>query len=247
MRQEDVQTRSDRTALTKAWGAALDAEGFVLVSGPDLVALLPAADLARLEACWEQLELDDALIDGGSYRYRRYGRLRADRDASGNRRFTPLPHAAFRQSAAHIPDYGGRERLFSPIAEDVLRNPALVGLVAADLDVVERVTNDAGVWEVGLHLVRVIAVPDEPGNPTPEGRHSDGHDFVGMHLFGRANCMGGKSIVYREGREPVSTTLTDRLDSLIVADQRLTHEATPVTADGGVGVRDMLLVDLNAR
>jgi hypothetical protein len=245
--QVDVRNQSDHVAKTDAWGDALVAEDLVLVPGAELAALLPAGDLDRLATGWDRLELDEALFDGGTYRYRRYGRLCAERDSPGHRRFTPLPHAPFWQSAEHIPDYGGQERLFGPIPDETLLGPALLGLVAADLSVVERVTGHSGRWDVGLHMVRVVAVPGAPGSPTPEGRHRDGHDFVGMHLFRRAGCAGGESIVYREGRAPVRTTLTERLDSLVVADTRLTHEVTPVVADGRTGVRDMLLVDLNAR
>ncbi|TDV43206.1 hypothetical protein CLV71_116140 [Actinophytocola oryzae] len=242
----DVRNQSDHAARTGAWGDALAAEDFVLVPGAELTALLPAGDLDRLANGWDRLELDEALFDGGTYRYRRYGRLRADGDSPGHRRFTPLPHAPFWQSAECMPDYGGRERVFGAISDETLLDPALLGLVAADLSVVERVTGHRGQWDVGLHMVRVVAVPAEPGSPTPEGRHRDGHDFVGMHLFRRTGCVGGESIVYREGRVPVHLTLTQRLDSLVVADTRLTHEVTPVVSDGMTGVRDMLLVDLNA-
>lgn len=242
----DVRTRSDHAGRTEAWGDVLAAEDFVLVPGGELTTLLPADDLDRLTTDWERLERDEALFDGGAYRYRRYGRLRAECDAPGHRRFTPLPHAPFRQPAELIPGYQGQARLFGAIPEETLVSPALLGLVAADLAVVERVTGHPGRWEVGLHMVRIVAQPGAPGSPTPEGRHRDGHDFVGMHLIRRARCAGGESTVYREGRAPVRATLTARLDSLVVADARLTHEVTPVVADGGTGIRDMLLVDLNA-
>jgi hypothetical protein len=242
----DVRNQSDHAARTDEWGDALVAEDFVLVPGAGLTALLPAGDLDRLANGWDRLELDEALFDGGTYRYRRYGRLRADCDSPGHRRFTTLPHAPFLQSAECMPDYGGQARLFAAIPDETLLDPALLALVATDLSVVERATGYSGRWEIGLHMVRVVAVPAEPGSPTPEGRHRDGHDFVGMHLLRRTGCVGGESIVYREGRAPVRTTLTERLDSLVVADTRLTHEVTPVVSDGMTGVRDMLLVDLNA-
>src|SRR5206468_1937389 len=103
----------------------------------ELAALLPAGQVDRLATIWEQLELDEALFDGGSYRYRRYGRLLVQSDSPARRRFTPLPHVAFRQSAELIPGYGGRDRLFGPIAPEALLDPALVGLVAADLATAE--------------------------------------------------------------------------------------------------------------
>ena len=100
-------------------------------------------------------------------------------------------------------------------------------------------------WIVGVHMVRVVARIGAPGQPTPEGRHRDGHDYVGMHLMGRRDCAGGQSVMFRVGREPVRLTLVECLDSLIVDDAALTHEVTAIAADGGEGVRDTLLVDLN--
>ncbi len=224
----------------------LAAEGFVAVPGGELATMISAQDIDGLARHWEQLGLDETLLDG-KYRYRRYGRLLAECDSPGRRRFTPLPHAPFRQAAEHVPNYGGRDRLFSPISQESLLDPALLGLVAADLAVAEGAADQVGRWEVGLHMVRVVAVPGVPGSPTPEGRHRDGHDFVGMHLLERSRCSGGESTLYRDGRPPAQMTLSRRLDSLIVADTQLTHEVTPVVADGGTGVRDMLLVDVNAR
>ncbi|MFL6139308.1 MAG: 2OG-Fe dioxygenase family protein [Frankiaceae bacterium] len=243
----DVLAQPDQAARTQAWGTVLAAEDFVVVPGSELATVAPASEVDRLAAQWETLELDGALFDGGTYRYRRYGRLLADVNPAGNRRFAPLPHQAFRQAAEHIPNYGGRERLFSPISPEALLSPALIAILAADLAVVEAATGAAPRWEVGLHMIRVVALPGVPGNPTPEGRHRDGHDFVGMHLIQRTCCTGGESTVYRTDRPPVRMMLLDRLDSLILADARLTHEVTPLVSDGGTGVRDMLLVDVNAR
>jgi hypothetical protein len=220
-------------------------EAFAVLPGRDLAALLPATGFAQFHACWESLELDKEL-GGATYRYRRYGRLLAEDEPDGVR-FTPLPHVAFQQDAAFIPDYGGRARLFSPIAMPVLLDPVMTSLVAVDMAIVTSAGAKARRWEIGLHMIRIVARPAEPGLPTPEGRHRDGHDFVGMHLLGRAHCRGGESVVYREGMPPVRLTLTNPLDSMVVSDSRLTHEVTQLVADGQAGIRDMLLVDLNGR
>jgi hypothetical protein len=220
-------------------------EAFTVLAGRDLAALLPAAGLAPFRAWWESLELDQEL-GSATYRYRRYGRMLAEHGPNGMR-FTPLPHVPFQQDAALIPDYGGRARLFGPIATPALLDPVMTSLVAADVAIVTSAGAKARRWEVGLHMIRIVAKPGEPGRPTPEGRHRDGHDFIAMHLIGRTHCRGGQSVVYREGRSPVRLTLTDTLDSLVISDSRLTHEVMQVVADGHAGIRDMLLVDLNGR
>ncbi|MFI6875981.1 2OG-Fe dioxygenase family protein [Streptomyces sp. NPDC050400] len=228
------------------WGEALAGDDFVALPGSELAGWFTPADRARFFATWDHLHRDE-LVTGGVVRERRYGRLAASRGPGGEWSFTPLPHQAFQQTAEHIPLYEGQARMFSPIRAETLADPVLTGLIAVDLAVVAAVVPEASRFEVGLHQIRVLATPDAPGCPTPEGRHRDGHDFIGMHLIGRVNCAGGESVVHREGIPPTRMTLTERLDSLVVSDTRITHEVTPTVADGATGVRDMLLVDINER
>lgn len=225
------------------WPAELGTLGFASLASRDVARLVPPASTAVFRGFWDALEPDGELPGGASYRLRRYGRLRAELTAEGVE-FTALPHATFRQDASHIPDYGGRERMFSPVPAEVMLDPAITGLVALDLSVVTR-HEHATSWIAGLHMIRVVADGESPGLPTPEGRHRDGHDYIGMHLVSRRSCSGGVSIIYRPGEPPVELTLTSPLDSFIVDDDALTHEVTPIAAVGDKGVRDTLLVDLN--
>ncbi|NEB76148.1 2OG-Fe dioxygenase family protein [Streptomyces sp. SID14478] len=228
------------------WGEALAGDDFVALPGSELAGWFPPAGLARLVATWNHLIRDETVV-GGVVRERRYGRLLASRLPTGEWSFTALAHQAFQQTAEHIPLYDGKARMFSPIAQETLADPVLTALIATDLAIVCAVVPQATRFEVGLHQMRVLATPDAPGSPTPEGRHRDGHDFIGMHLMGRANCAGGESIIHRDGLPQTRMTLTERLDSVVVSDTRITHEVTPTVADGAIGVRDMLLVDINER
>jgi hypothetical protein len=217
--------------------------GYSLIEQADFEDIISPDELSDLTACWEDLPLDEELADGGSYRHRRYGRLSV---RSGDTGITasPLPHAPFQQSADDIPIYGGRQRVFAPMSQETLMRPALLSLVGFDTYVAAELTGISD-WAVNVHLIRIIAEPNAPGLPTPEGKHRDGHAFVGMHMM-RRQCHGGDSIVYRDGRPPMRLTLMRPLDSLIVDDKAVTHEVTPISSNGeGNGVRDMLLVDLN--
>src|SRR5262245_51442679 len=78
--------------------------------------------LAALASTWDDLAPDTALLDGGRYRLRRYGRLRA-RLHDGTVALTRLGHAAFRQDTN--PLYRGRSRLFEPMRARTLADPAL--------------------------------------------------------------------------------------------------------------------------
>jgi len=222
----------------------LAGEGFVRLSGQDFPVDTGGTAFAEFRAGWEDLVLDGALVDGGSYRYRRYGRLAAVPSGAGFD-LTPLPHTAFRQDG--IPMWRSNDRLFAPIESAFLDNLCLRELVTTDLALAARIRSSPE-WTVGLHLIRIVAVAGEPGLPTPEGRHRDGHSFVGMHLVRRENSAGGESAIYRDGLPDVRFTLRDPLESVLVDDTAVWHEASPISIldpAGGRTVRDMLLVDVN--
>ncbi|RFU85225.1 hypothetical protein DY218_18600 [Streptomyces triticagri] len=225
--------------------AALFHDGFAVVRAAEFRDRVSPAGLSSLQEFWENLAPDENLGDGAAeqFRYRRYGRVRA-RYEDGRASFTPLPHTTFQQSAEHIPIHMGRPRHFEPVAQEDLSHPALTELLRHDLELIAT-GDDRQEWEIGLHLVRTVA-GETPGMPTPEGRHRDGHDYIGMHLLGRRSCTGGESIIYRDGLPDTRLTLRDALDSVVVIDAAVMHEVTPIAASSGQGVRDMLLADFNA-
>jgi hypothetical protein len=232
---------SEMTATEAA--QRLRQRGFVRIEARAFPDPPTAEALATLASTWDDLSPDTALLDGGRYRLRRYGRLRARLDGASIR-LTRLTHAAFRQDTN--PLYKGRARLFEPMRAQTLADPALRRLVAFDVAIGEART-PLGDWEVGLHQVRIVADGGDVGLPTPEGRHRDGHLFVGMHMLARHGCLGGVSIVETADGALEEFTLEHRLDTVLVEDAAVKHEVTPIRAASGAaqGVRDMLLVDLN--
>jgi hypothetical protein len=242
MMREVGSTGSDLTAQVSDTASVIERHGYVVVRGADLPDSPAPALLDRFASSWRRLPLDTDLVDGGRYRYRRYGRLRAV-VSGADVQLHRLPHAAFRQDTN--PLYRGRTRLFAPMTAPTLADRALRHLLRFDLLVAERL-GGLGEWEVGLHQIRIVARNGDPGKPTPEGRHRDGHLFVGMHLVNRQHCDGGVSIIEDRAGRVTSFTLTERLDTVVVNDQVVLHEVTPTIAAGSaIGIRDMLLVDLN--
>ncbi|MFJ8959782.1 2OG-Fe dioxygenase family protein [Lentzea sp. NPDC102401] len=224
--------------------AGLAGDGFARLSGQDFAVDTGGAAFRDFRAGWEDLVLDGALVDGGSYRYRRYGRLAAVPSGAGFE-LTPLPHRTFRQDG--IPMWRSNDRLFAPIEPAFLDDRCLREIITTDLSLAAQVRSSPE-WTVGLHMIRIVAVAGEPGLPTPEGRHRDGHSFVGMHLVRRENSAGGESAIYRDGLPDVQFTLRDPLESVLVDDTAIWHEASPISIldpAGGRTVRDMLLVDVN--
>ncbi|MFJ3519979.1 2OG-Fe dioxygenase family protein [Streptomyces sp. NPDC090131] len=232
----------DRLRTAVAAGLELFLKGFTVFRAAQKTHDIPPAELASFQALWNDLAPDENL-NGGTYRTRRYGRVRAQILADGPV-FTALPHSTFQQSAEHIPIHMGKARHFEPISQENLSHPALLTLLTDGLGLIAS-SDSRKEWEIGLHMVRTVA-DENPGLPTPEGRHRDGHDYVGMHLLGRRDCVGGTSIIYREGQPDTTLTLLEPLDGMMVVDAAVMHEVTPIAATSGLGTRDMLLVDYNA-
>jgi hypothetical protein len=201
-------------------------------------------DWHRLRADWDHLEPDQHLKNGATFRRRRYGRYYWS-PASAD--LLPLRHEPYYQPEQENAYAGGLDRDFAPLLPDTARNlfvHALVRVTFACLPVASH--RQGQTWEVRIHQIRIVATPQEPGLPAPEGIHQDGTDFLTLHLVRRHNVVGAESTIYNLQRHPIGQfTFRDPLDSLILEDPRILHGVTPVyPADGNSpGIRDLLGVD----
>ena len=85
-------------------------------------------------------------------------------------------------------------------------------------------------WHIEVHQFRIEAKVDEAGEPTPEGVHRDGVDYVLVLLVDRQNIASGTTTIHdANGTLLGSFTLTDALDAALVDDARVFHGVTPVT------------------
>jgi hypothetical protein len=244
LRTAVIPAEPSATARCERRAEELSATGFTAPQAADFGDLAGAPDFGTFHDNWNDLPMDEAMPAGATYRQRRYGRLHVEVGAA-DVQITALGHAPFRQAAEHIPLHMGKAREFAPIARAGLLDPALHAMVAFDV-AIAAAASGVKTWTVNVHMVRIVARSGLPGEPTPEGRHRDGHLFVGMHLLRRDSCGGGESIIYLDDREIARLMLVDPLDSLMVDDKRVTHEVTAISARAGQGTRDMLLVDMNA-
>ena len=100
-------------------------------------------------------------------------------------------------------------------------------------------------WKVEVHQFRIQALPGEVGQPTPEGMHRDGVDFVLVLMVQRCNIDSGTTLIGTDARGFFSSfTLTEALDAALVDDQRVYHGVTPVEALDPLlpAFRDVLVV-----
>jgi hypothetical protein len=80
-----------------------------------------------------------------------------------------------------------------------------------------------------MHQFRIEARPDVEGQPTPEGLHRDGVDWVLVLLVRRENVERGETNITDLQRALVSSfTLTDPMDAALVDDSRVFHGVTAI-------------------
>jgi hypothetical protein len=205
-------------------------DGFAFVRAPEMRALLGEVELRDWDsfaASWNDLGVDAYMAGGGRYRRRRFACYRA----------TPAgilrkPHQPHYQSRDYNPLNGGLERWFEPVAEAIGRHRALDAILAASHALFDRLTPPAlrpEAWHVELHQFRIEARLGTAGQPTPEGMHRDGVDWVLVLMIRRENIKSGETTIYDLARRPLgSFTLTRTLDAALVDDSRVYHGVTPV-------------------
>jgi hypothetical protein len=230
--------RDELSGLLGAIGGA----GFAFMPAGAMRPIMVRAGLADWEGfaeSWNDLGMDTYMADGGRYRRRRFAVFAAD--AQGWRR---KPHQPHYQSRDYNALNGGIERWFEPVTEATAANPAFRSI----LDVSRAVFDDLAhrpSWHVEVHQFRVTARPDELGQPSPEGMHQDGVDYVLVLLVDRVNVASGVTAIHgADRRELGEFTLTDPMDAAWVDDWRVFHGVTAITPvdPGKPAYRDVLVV-----
>ncbi len=144
---------------------------------PTLLAARGLTDWDGFAASWNDLGVDAYMADGGRYRRRRHAALSMTLAGDIRRK----PHQPHYQSRDYNPLNGGIARWFDPVTEAIAAHPALHAILRLCLEVFTGCTPPAtrpASWHVELHQFRVETRADMAGNPTPEGLHRDGVDWV---------------------------------------------------------------------
>lgn len=229
---------------TKQISDDLAGQGYSLVRGAEMrAALTSTAYEAELAAEWDRLGPDNYLKNNARFRERRYGRfLYIPRE----RNFRLLAHQPYFQSETANRYAGGIHRVVEPVTEAAVKNPLMRELVEFDFDHFpvedERLDHP---WLVACHQFRIIARPEEIGEPTPEGVHRDEIDFGAIHLMSRTNADGGISSVYdNDERLTAQFQLQGPMDTMFWADRKVLHSVSPITVvdHSAPAVRDILIL-----
>jgi len=209
--------------------------------------------LSNLQKCWESLEYDPFYgeKEPTSYRSRRYTEFD----------FTPLtgelcprPHVPYIQSPEMNHYAGGKSRHFGDLSVDTYENPLFQDLVnynfslfPVNLEFLNLAAQLGQSWICQVHIMRIIVGAGKTTAITPEGIHSDGYPFAGLHLINKVNIRGGETTIYSYDESPLAkTTFTQPLDSLWLEDRYLKHNLTDITSgDKGAGFRDILAISFS--
>lgn len=202
-----------------------------------------SGDMQRLWQEWDTLEPDLYLQGDTAFRHRRFV-LFYYLPHTGE--LLPLETNTYFQSAKLNGYAGGIERKFEPVLASTLSNPFLQALIHFDY---RQLPIESGMeqhpWIVDLHQVRITGSNQEEGEPTPEGIHHDGEEFVCIHMARRVNVIGGESCVYdNDSKLLESHTLRHPMDSMILWDPHVMHAVNPIRPENPdePAMRDVLLI-----
>jgi hypothetical protein len=223
----------------------LQQRGFSHVSADAFAALLGTealADWPGFADSWNDLGMDTYMADGGRYRRRRHAAFSVSN--SGLRR---KPHQPHYQSRDYNALNGGLERWFEPVTDAIGAHPSLVAILRASNTIFTDCTppdRRPDSWHVEIHQFRIEARPGEAGQPTPEGLHRDGVDWVLVMLVRRQNVASGETSIHDlQKRRLGSFTLATPLESALVDDGRVYHGVTAIEplTPGEPAYRDVLV------
>ncbi|MEZ7848469.1 MAG: hypothetical protein ACI9LD_001943 [Polaromonas sp.] len=221
-------------------------DGLSLLAPTELLATLSLsttdwrAKWPTLADSWNRLPPDLHLRDGGHYRNRRHACFKQDLSAQT---LLPVPHRAHWQPVDYNALHGGFERWFEPVDPNVANDPLWLDLLSALGELFAKV-KPVKQWFIEAHQFR-IDTAGGVGRPTPEGAHRDGVDFVVVLLVGRSGVKGGETRVFdAHGQHGVRFVMEQPLTALLLDDERVIHETTPILpADSAVGgFRDTLVL-----
>lgn len=227
---------------------ALENDHFAFVPGAtmgELFGLASLSDWPAFAASWNDLAPDTYLAASGRHRRRRHATFAADADGE----VQPQPHQSHYQSRRYNHLQGDIQRWFEPILPAIASSHSLQHILAFCHEVFGALAPLTRHWHIEVHQFRIEARADEPGEPTPEGIHRDGVDYVLVLLIDRENIERGTTTIHTPDRRLLDTfTLTHPLDAALVDDACVLHGVTAVTAldPQKPAHRDVLVVTFRA-
>lgn len=223
---------------------ALQDKHYCLISGGDIQAMLNCSSTEQtiFQQCWRYLKQDNYMMDGGTYRFRRYGQFDKARSSE---KLVLLPHEAYVQPSYINNLNGDISRHFEPLTLPFVSSPVLTKLLLWMSETYDAVLGEAQDWNIRLHPYRITSDSKQIGKPTPEGLHRDGVTFIASLLIDRVNIEGGETrITDNQKSRLTETTLLQPFDLMLANDELTMHDVSPLVTKqaGEPAYRDVLVI-----
>jgi hypothetical protein len=193
--------------------------------------------LGSLQALWDGLPVDPYVPDGPVARRRAFCTFDWQRSTGVLAR---LAHRPYFQEKSRNQIYGGMQRQFAPCRAEVARHAWVETVVTTGA---AALPSSAEHLLIHCHQVRIVTTPLASGEPSPEGLHSDGFDYVSIHLIRKEGCIGGVTVVVGPDDQVVlEHELALPLEALYIDDRRYRHVTSPIRTEFDIGARDVLLL-----
>lgn len=192
-------------------------------------------------ASWNNLHQDEYMGDGGTYRYRRYSVVKVN--LKGDVEFLP-PEPHFQRKTYNSLN-GDLYRHYSPFEDKVLKGNLFRSLILFMANILNLIERPKTGWRIECHQFRILPTNDEPGLPTPEGKHQDGVEYVLITFLGKLNVVGGETSIYDNDTNHIySFTMKDRWESVLLKDTKILHEVSPINKKNSMqeAFRDVLVL-----
>ncbi len=226
----------------------LKTKGYAVLSPATALDLLSCSteNTSNWKPSWNDLAPDAYLKDGGHYRRRRHSCFVVSGES-----VLQAKHRAHWQPLEYNALHGGMQRMFEPMSANVVQSNAWLTMLGKLGQVCSALKPSVSTWFVEAHQFR-IDTTDGIGRPTPEGAHRDGVDFVAVMLIHRHGIKGGETRVFEvDGPAGQRFTMTEPWTLLLLDDERMIHESTPIqpldAEDSGLSYRDTLVLTFRAK
>lgn len=224
--------------------------GFCFATADTMRPLLESAgglpDWTAFADSWNRLGPDSYLAAKGRLRRRRHATFSIASDGA----IVQEPHQAHFQSLQYNALQGDLQRWFEPLEPVVATSASLQAILRFCDEFFGALAPSVPHWHVEVHQFRIEASAAAAGEPTPEGSHRDGVDFVLVMMVDRHNIASGTTTIHSpEGEALGDFTLTRPLDAALIHDPRVFHGVTPVVplVPTEPAHRDVLVVTLRAK
>jgi hypothetical protein len=235
--------RSPQQRATTGVAQELRRNLYSIVAGTDFAnwCSVTPSQWVDFSAHWHRLTLDRYMGDGGLYRYRRYGQFETDDEGQ----LHLLAHAPYEQPSYVNRLNGGIARMFDPLEDSFVQHPVLHGILKVLRQTFNAANGENIPWNIRLHPYRIIATSGALGQPTPEGLHRDGVDYIVTVMVQRHNINGGVSTATDANGTPIARLmLSEPMQSLLLDDKKAMHEVSALTPQDVTkeAWRDMLVI-----